>query len=114
MRQYRSSEITKHRWEIEEYFRIMKSKFKARSVYLSRDERIPAHFMACLLSSILYRMFERRLKIQFNCEENIAQLREMNFPRIKISRYVLCYTRIDFTDALYETLACGRAMHRSK
>ena len=36
--------VNQRRWEIEESFRIMKSEFKARPVYLSRDDRITAHF----------------------------------------------------------------------
>ena len=36
--------VNKRRWEIEECFRIMKSEFKARPVYLTRDDRIEAHF----------------------------------------------------------------------
>ena len=37
--------INKRRWEIEESFRIMKSEFKARPVYLQKDNRIKAHFL---------------------------------------------------------------------
>ncbi|MBP9996581.1 MAG: IS1634 family transposase, partial [Lachnospiraceae bacterium] len=36
--------INQKRWEIEECFRIMKTEFKARPVYLSRKDRITAHF----------------------------------------------------------------------
>ena len=39
--------VNQRRWEIEESFRIMKSEFKARPVYLSRDDRITAHFTTC-------------------------------------------------------------------
>src|SRR5699024_4635734 len=37
------------RWEIEETFRILKSEFKARPVYLRRETRIKAHFLTCFL-----------------------------------------------------------------
>ena len=95
-------QINKRRWEIEECFRIMKSEFKARPVYLSRDERIQAHFMTCFLSLILYRALEKRLDDRFCCEDIIGQLKEMNFQHIKGSGYVPCYTRTDFTDALHD------------
>lgn len=39
--------INQRRWEIEESFRLMKTEFKARSVYLSREDRIRAHFLIC-------------------------------------------------------------------
>lgn len=95
-------QINKRRWEIEECFRIMKSEFKARPVYLSRDERIQAHFMTCFLSLILYRAMEKRLEERFCCEDIIGQLKEMDFQYIKGSGYVPCYTRTDFTDALHD------------
>lgn len=47
--------INKRRWEIEECFEIMKSEFKARPVYLSRKDRITAHFMTCFTALIIYR-----------------------------------------------------------
>jgi len=94
--------INKRRWEIKECFRIMKSEFKAGPVYLSRDDRIRAHFMTCFLSFIMYRMLEKRLGQRFTCEDTIAQLKGMNFQYIKGSGYVPSYTRTDFTDALHE------------
>ncbi|MDR3185689.1 MAG: transposase, partial [Christensenellaceae bacterium] len=51
-------EINRRRWEIEESFRIMKSEFKSRPVYLSRDNRIHAHFTTCFVALIIYRMLE--------------------------------------------------------
>ena len=49
-------QISKGRWEIEESFRIMKSEFKARPVYLQLEERIKAHFTICYLSLLIYRI----------------------------------------------------------
>ena len=95
-------QINKRRWEIEECFRIMKSEFKARPVYLSRDDRIQAHFMTCFLSLILYRTLEKRLDERFCCEDIIGQLKDMNFQHIKGAGYVPCYTRTDLTDALHD------------
>ena len=43
----------KRRWEIEECFRIMKTDFEARPVYLSRKERILAHFITCFIALIV-------------------------------------------------------------
>ena len=42
--------VNHRRWEIEESFRIMKSEFEARPVYLKRQDRIKAHFMICFLA----------------------------------------------------------------
>ena len=99
------SEIIKanhRRWEIEECFRIMKSEFKARPVYLSNDDRIEAHFTTCFISLIIYRLLEKRLKDKFTCHDIIDGLRKMDFFEVKGEGYVPTYTRTDFTDALHE------------
>lgn len=99
------SEIIKvnhRRWEIEECFRIMKSEFKARPVYLSNDDRIEAHFITCFISLILYRLLEKRLDEKYTCHEIISGLRNMEFFDVKGEGYVPTYTRTDFTDGLHE------------
>jgi transposase len=99
---YAIAEVNRQRWEIEECFRIMKTEFKARPVYLSRDDRIVAHFTVCFLALAVYRLIEKKLGGKFTCCEIIDGLREMNFYEIKGEGYVPTYTRNDFTDALHE------------
>ena len=41
--------VSEGRWEIEECFRIMKTDFEARPVFLHDDTRIKAHFLICFL-----------------------------------------------------------------
>lgn len=94
--------VNHRRWEIEECFRIMKSEFKARPVYLSRDDRISAHFTTCFLSLIIYRFLEKKLKDEFTTHEIIQGLRDMNFYEVIGEGYIPTYTRTDFTDALHE------------
>ncbi|KJS11280.1 MAG: transposase, partial [Peptococcaceae bacterium BRH_c8a] len=95
--------INQRRWEIEECFRIMKSEFKARPVYLSREDRIKAHFTTCFMSLIIYRLLEKKLGNKFTCSEIINGLKEMNFYEIKGEGYIPTYTRTEFTDALHES-----------
>ncbi|TJX58550.1 IS1634 family transposase [Soehngenia saccharolytica] len=94
--------VNKRRWEIEECFRIMKSEFKARPVFLSRDDRIEAHFMTCFLSLIIYRILEKKLGEKYTCNDIIEGLRDMNFNEVKAEGYIPSYTRTDFTDDLHE------------
>ena len=96
------AKINHKRWEIEECFRLLKTDFKARPVYLSRDDRIKAHFTTCFLSLTIYRYLEKRLQEKFTSSEIISQLRNMNFFSIPGEGYVPTYTRTDFTDALHE------------
>ena len=96
------TKINHRRWEIEECFRIMKDEFKARPVFLSRDDRIEAHFMTCFLALTVYRYLEKALDEKFTSHEIITGLREMNFYHIPTEGYVPTYTRTDFTDAVHE------------
>lgn len=95
--------INNRRWEIEECFRIMKSEFKARPVYLSRDDRIKAHFTTCFISLIIYRILEKKLNEKYTCHEIISALQEMNFYEVKNEGLIPTYTRTDFTDDLHDT-----------
>lgn len=93
--------VNHRRWEIEECFRIMKSEFKARPVFLKNSDRIKAHFITCFISLIIYRLLEKRLNEEFTCHEIISGLRNMDFFEVKGEGYVPTYTRNDFTDALH-------------
>ena len=95
------TKINRNRWEIEECFRLLKTDFKARPVYLSRDDRIKAHFTTCFLALTLYRYLEKKLKEEFTSTEIISQIRGMNFYSIPGEGYIPTYTRTDFTDALH-------------
>ena len=97
------AKINRRRWEIEECFRILKNEFKARPVYLKRDDRIIAHFTTCFMALVIYRFLEKKLNEQFTCDDIIRSLRKMNFKKVKGEGYVPTYTRTDFTDALHET-----------
>lgn len=94
--------INHRRWEIEECFRLLKTDLKARPVYLSREDRIQAHFMICFLALTLYRYLEKQLGKEFTHHEIIKQLREMNFFKVKGEGYIPTYTRSELTDALHE------------
>ena len=80
----------------------MKTDFKARPVYLSRDDRIIAHFTTCFLSLVLHRFLEKKLEEKFTSSEIIDTLRDMNLWEVIGSGYVPTYTRTDLTDALHE------------
>lgn len=96
------AKVNRRRWEIEECFRILKSEFKARPVYLKRDDRITAHFATCFLALVIYRVLEKKLDERFTCDTIIRSLREMNFKKLKKEGYEPIYTRTDFTDVLHE------------
>lgn len=95
--------INSRRWQIEECFRIMKSEFKARPVYLSREDRIKAHFLTCFLAMVIYRYVEKRLNNSFTCQQILKTLKDMNFMYVSGDGYIPAYTRTDITDAIHDS-----------
>lgn len=94
--------VNQRRWEIEESFRIMKSEFKARPVYLSRDDRITAHFTTCFLSLVLLRFLEKRLEEKYTSSQIINTLKDMNLKKNFDCSYEPVYTRTNLTDDLHD------------
>jgi len=96
--------INKRRWEIEENFRIMKTEFEARPVFVRRSDRIKAHFLTCYLSLMIYRLLEKKLNDKYTCEEIISTLRKMQLTLLsKDNGYIPSYKRTDLTDDLHKT-----------
>ena len=96
--------INKQRWEIEENFRIMKTEFEARPVYVRRDDRIKAHFMTCYISLLLYRLLEKKLGNAYTANQILETLRSMQMTLLNTaSGYIPSYTRTELTDALHKT-----------
>ena len=96
--------INKRRWEIEENFRIMKSEFEARPVFVRREDRIKAHFLTCYISLLVYRLLEQKLGEEFTCSEILETLRKMNVTLLsKDSGYIPSYKRTKLTDSLHNT-----------
>lgn len=95
--------INRQRWEIEENFRIMKTDFEARPVYVRREERIKAHFLICYISLLVYRLLEKKLGNAYTCNEILGTLRSMQVTLLsKESGYIPSYKRTDMTDDLHK------------
>ena len=96
-------DINRRRWKIEENFRIMKSEFDARPIYVRREDRIRAHFLTCFLSLLIYRLLEIKLGYKYTCSEVLHTLRSMQMIRLdKDNVYIPGYTRTELTDGLHE------------
>ena len=94
--------INHRRWEIEESFRIMKSEFKSRPVFHSKEEMIKAHFVICFLALMIYRCLEKKLDEKYTVSEIVETLREMNIKKENTDSYSPNYIRTDLTDDLHE------------
>ena len=92
------------RWIIEDCFRITKTDFEARPVFLQRDDRIRAHFLTCFLALILYKYLARKVNRggkHFTPDDIIGTLQDMNFLSIPGEGYIPTYTRTDLTNNLH-------------
>ena len=97
--------VSEGRWQIEECFRIMKTDFSARPVYLQNENRIKTHFLICFLALTIYRFLEKKLNSKYTCEELLDVLKAMNFVEVQEQGFVPTYKRDSITDALHD--ACG-------
>ena len=86
-------------------FRIMKTDFEARPVFLQDKVRIRARFLVCFLSLVIYRCLEKEIGYAFTCKTILEKLKFMNFADIQGQGFIPLYTRDTLTDALHKV--CG-------
>ena len=97
--------VSEGRWQIEDCFRTMKTDFDARPVYVSREDRIQAHFLICFLALLHFRMLKKALKTPCTTEQLLHILRSIKFADIEEQGFMPVYERQRITDELHE--ACG-------
>ena len=93
--------VSESRWQIESCFRIMKTDFSARPVYVQREDRIQAHFLICFLSLLIYRLLEKKLKGKYTCDEILSVLRSYEFADVQGQGFMPIYESTNLTDELH-------------
>ena len=94
--------VSEGRWEIEECFRIMKTDFEARPIFLQNETRIKAHFLTCFISLVIYRYLEKSLGASYTCDTILSKLKSMNFAGVQEQGFIPLYKRDNLTDKLHE------------
>lgn len=94
--------VSERRWKIEQCFRIMKTEFKARPVYVQNDKRITAHFTVCVLALLVTRILELKLGEQYSITEIVDQLRYMNTTKVEGLGYIPSFKRTKLTDEMQD------------
>jgi transposase len=97
--------VSESRWQIEECFRILKTDFSARPIYLQEENRIKAHFLTCFLALLSYRILEKSINEKYTCDEILDTLKSMNFALIQEQGFIPLYKRSKLTDELHDV--CG-------
>lgn len=86
-------------WRVEESFRVLKSDFDARPVYVSRDEHIRAHFLVCYVALLIMRLIQKDVGQGHSAAEISGALHDMVGHHLDANVYHFDY-RTDLTDAL--------------
>lgn len=86
-------------WEIEDSFKVIKSEFRARPVYLRLENHINAHFLICFVSLIIMRILEYRLDKRFS----VKKIRE-SLIRYSCSHLDQNYYLFDYRDEILKAL----------
>lgn len=97
--------VSEGRWQIEACFRILKTDFEARPVYVRREQSIKAHFLVCFLSLLIYKLLEKNLLKKYTCDEILDTLKSMNFADIEEQGFMPLFERTKLTDDLHDS--CG-------
>jgi len=90
-------------WEIEETFRVTKGTLEARPVFLSRPERIDAHFLTCFIALTIIRLMVKFTDRRFSSEKIVECLRRISCSHEQENIYLFDY-RNDISDAIGEAL----------
>ena len=95
--------VAQNRYKIEDCFRIMKTNFDARPVFLRKPERIRAHFLICYTALLIYRLMECKLDdnlTHVTTSNLIKTLRNMNVVNMDDMYYKSIYSESQALDAL--------------
>jgi len=100
-------------WEIEETFKITKRTIEARPVYVSRPDRINAHFLTCFIALTIMRLLQKRTGRLYSSEEIVECLNRISCTHEQENIYLFDY-RSELTDAIGEALGIKFGMKRMR
>ena len=78
-------------WEIEETFKVTKSTLEARPVYVSREDRIRAHFLTCFIALVIIRLMGKKTGRKYSAEKIIENLNRLSCSSEQDNLYLFDY-----------------------
>jgi len=90
-------------WEIEETFKVTKGTIEARPVYVSRQDRIGAHFLTCFISLVIIRLIGKKTGRKYSPEKIIECLNSISCSNEQDNLYLFDY-RSRVSDAIGKAL----------
>jgi transposase len=96
-------EIYRRLWKIEESFKVTKSDFKSRPVYVSREDHIQSHFLICFIALVIARLLEHRLDNIHSIKQIASSLNKVSCSPLEENWYIFDY-KDDITEAISKKL----------
>jgi transposase len=90
-------------WEIEETFKVTKGTIEARPVYVSREDRIRAHFLTCFIALVIIRLIGKKTGRKYSPEKIIESLNRISCSNEQENLYLFDY-RSKVSDAVGKAL----------
>jgi len=90
-------------WEIEETFKVTKGTIEARPVYVSRQDRIGAHFLTCFIALVVIRLIQKKTDRRYSPEKIIECLNRLSCSNEQDNLYLFDY-RSSVSDAIGDAL----------
>lgn len=90
-------------WEIEETFKVTKGTIEARPVYVSREDRIGAHFLICFIALVIIRIVGKKTGRKYSPEKIISCLNRISCSNEQDNLYLFNY-RNKISDAIGDAL----------
>jgi transposase len=98
-------------WRIEDSFGVTKGDLEARPIYLSREDRIRAHFLTCYIALVIVRLMQKRTGFEYSPEKLIDALNNVSCSHEGGNLFLFDY-RSDVSDALAKAFGFDFAMQR--
>jgi len=98
-------------WEIEETFKVTKGTLEARPVYVSREDRIGAHFLICFIALVIVRLIQKTTKRCLSAEKIVSCLNNITCSNEQDNLYIFNY-RSEISDMIGEALGIDFTLKR--
>jgi hypothetical protein len=86
-------------WRVEDSFRVTKGELEARPIFLSREDRIKAHFLICFISLVIVRLMQKKTGHAHSPEDLIEALNNISCSHEGGNLFLFDY-RSDVSDDL--------------
>lgn len=90
-------------WEIEETFRVTKGTLEARPVYVSRQDRIDAHFLTCFIALVIIRLIQKKTERRYSVAKIVECLNRIACSNEQDNLYLFDY-RSEISDVIGDAL----------